>query len=378
MKKIVFSISFIWAMLQINSCTEPYIPDVVASNNNYLVVDGFINSGGDSIKIKLSRTTNIGDTIRDVPELSAGVSIESGTGVSYGLTSLGNGIYGTAPIIFNPSLKYKLRISTAGGGLYESDLVDVKPTPAIDSVSWVRDSGITISVNTKDVTNNTRYYRWAYEETWEHQAFYEALYKFDYLTNLVSYRDSTEMTFQCYSNDISKDIIIGTSSNLSQDQISNQRITIIPKASEKVFFKYSILVKQYALTKEAFEYWQILKKNAKDLGSIFGNQPSKLIGNIKCISNPKEPVIGFVSISSEVRKRIFIYRADLSDWGGSSSYASQCKVQITPPDSLSYYLQNDRQLTIAYSITGGGFAMAKEICTNCTLNGGSTTKPSFW
>lgn len=378
MKKIIYSIVLIWGLFKINSCTEPYIPEVVASNNNYLVVDGFINSGGDSIKIRLSRTTNLGDTIKDVPELSAGVTIEAENGTNYALTSLGNGQYGSLPITFNPGIKYKLRISTAGGGLYESEFVQVKPTPAIDSVSWVRDSGITISVNARDLTNNTRYYRWAYEETWQYRSYYESLYKFDYLTNQVNFRNSSEMIYDCWSTDGSKDIIIGTTSNLSQDIVSNQRLVIIPKGSDKISVKYSILVKQYALTKEAFEYWQILKKNAKDLGSIFGNQPSTLTGNVKCISNPSEPVIGFVSISSESSKRIFINKGEVSDWGSSSNYESQCKAKIPPPDSISYYLQTDRTLDIAYAITGGGYALAKNVCIDCRLNGGTTQKPSFW
>jgi hypothetical protein len=42
--------------------------------------------------------------------------------------------------------------------------------------------------------------------------------------------------------------------------------------------RYSINVRQYGLTKEAYNYWQIIQKSSQQSGSIFDPQPAQVIG----------------------------------------------------------------------------------------------------
>jgi hypothetical protein len=58
------------------SCREEYLPPVLTSGNNFLVVEGILNGGTDSTIIRLSRTRNLSDTTFDIPELDAGVLVE--------------------------------------------------------------------------------------------------------------------------------------------------------------------------------------------------------------------------------------------------------------------------------------------------------------
>jgi hypothetical protein len=51
---------------------------------------------------------------------------------------------------------------------------------------------------------------------------------------------------------------------LSADVISNYKLAAIPYNSEKLSIKNSTLVKQYALTREAYEYWETLKKEHRE------------------------------------------------------------------------------------------------------------------
>jgi hypothetical protein len=82
---IVFSVAF--------SCKEKYDPPVVKANHNYLVVDGFLNSGGDSSLILLSRTRNLGDTVTSIPETNAVIQLETDGGAVSFATNLGGGQY---------------------------------------------------------------------------------------------------------------------------------------------------------------------------------------------------------------------------------------------------------------------------------------------
>jgi hypothetical protein len=49
-----------------------------------------------------------------------------------------------------------------------SEFAEVRITPQLDSVSWKQENnGVRIYASTHDPNNNTRYYKWDYEETWE-------------------------------------------------------------------------------------------------------------------------------------------------------------------------------------------------------------------
>jgi hypothetical protein len=359
------------------SCREEYLPPVLTSGNNFLVVEGILNGGTDSTIIRLSRTRNLSDTTFDIPELDAGVLVEARTGGNYALSSIGNGLYGAILPIQNNET-YRLRISTRSGGLYESEYIAVKNTPAIDSITWKQDVDLTIFLNTRDIQNRTRYYRWDYTETWEYRSYYDTNLGFDYFSNTIFFRDSTQQTHKCWSTARSNQVLLGTTDNLSQDIVKDYPITKILNGDFKVDTRYSILVKQYALSKQEFQYWQLLKKNAKELGSIFGTQPAELISNIKCISNPAEPVIGYIGASSVSEKRIFISNNQLQNWDSRGTQDILCTPVVAPRDSISDYLQRDNSLSPAYFITGGGLALAKRTCVDCRIRGGNTQKPSFW
>jgi len=368
MKKLI--ILFTICLIIVFACKDPYEPPATTQNVNLLVVEGTINP--DSTTILLSRTRTLQDTTRIFPEPNAVVFIEGQSGVSYPLRSQQNGFYTIGSLPLSLTEKYKLKI-TVSSKQYESDFVSLQRTPAIDSVSWTRDSSVSITVNTHDPSNNTRYYRWEYVETWEFHSYYQSL--LGYKNGQVYYRDSSDLLGVCYNTDASSQIILGTSAQLSSDKIENAPITTIPDGSEKLGVLYSILVKQYALNKDAYNFWQLLRRNTSEVGGLFDAQPSQLTGNLRCVSNPTEPVLGFVSASTVETKRIFIRREELPGWNsGNENFTCIPKI-IT--DSLQYYL-SDTAWAPAYFVSGGGLAIAKNVCVDCRRHGGSTTKPSFW
>ncbi|MBC7849869.1 MAG: DUF4249 domain-containing protein, partial [Chitinophagaceae bacterium] len=355
-------ISLLLSVLFAQGCREEYLPPAIATKNNFLVVEGFINSGNDSTIIKLSRTKNLSDTTFEIPELNATVIIRGKSGSIFNLPHQGAGRYASAPLALNSTDEYQLKINTAGGSSYESDYVKVKQTPEIDSISWKQDRDATIFVSTHDATNSTRFYRWEFIETWEYHSYYDSNLGYDYVANQLFYLDSSQLRTVCFLSARSTDVYLSTSKNLSDDVIENFPLSEIPNGSDKIGVRYSILVKQYAMSQTAFQYWQQIRKNAKELGSIFGTQPAELIGNLHSITNPNEPVIGYMSASSVSEKRIFIRNNQLVNWSSRSSQDETCEPILTIPDSASYYLQNFRDLGPAYFITGGGLAIAKKTC----------------
>lgn len=380
MKKILSILSIIILLI---SCKEVYQPDIEFPETGYLVVEGFINYGSSPTEIKLSRTVKLVDSIRDKPENNAQVFIESENGQTFPLSTFGSGTYrGYANL--EEGKKYRLRIHTNNGSQYESEFSQVKKTPDIDSISWKRENdGVRLYVNTKDDIQNSKYFRWKYDETWEirssynRQLTYQVNERGDYRAVFLypDYRADMSV-YYCWKNNYSKNILIGTSEKLTENRIYLP-IKFIEPGSEQLSVMYSINLQQYSISQQAYNFYLQMKKNTEQLGTIFDAQPTELKGNIKCINNPSEVVVGYVEVSQEKTKRIFISRSQVGQW----NYRSGC-YEITidnHPDSIAKYGLSLTP-TIPAEVMDGfitKFNAAEPFCVICTLRG-TNVKPAFW
>jgi hypothetical protein len=114
---------FLLFLLLLTNCKKPYQPAIISVNPNYLVVEGFINSGSDSTFITLSRTALLSsDSIK--VETGATVTIESDKNDKYPLAELKPGIYSTANLNLPTDRNYRVHIFTAANKEYASDFVE--------------------------------------------------------------------------------------------------------------------------------------------------------------------------------------------------------------------------------------------------------------
>ena len=361
------------------SCKKPYNPPAIQVDNKFLVIDGVLVNSIDSPSVfTLSRTVKLTDTTTSSsPETGATVFVEGSTGEIFIFNETPNGIYKSNPITLNPSGKYRLKIITSSGEDYVSDFVEVKQTPAIDSVTWQQQNDVMIYLNTHDPTNNAKYYRWDFVETWQYRSQFES--ELGEKNGLIYYVDSTNQRYNCWSTGNSTDILLGSSVALSQDVINKAPITIVFQNSEKIGVRYSILVKQYALTEQAYQYFQILKKNTENLGSIFDAQPTQLTGNIHSFKNPAEVVIGYFAASSVQQKRIFINKNEVTNWNYVYNGRSCDMITIEQnPNNYLLYTYPDPEFGPYYFSGTTGLNLARRSCLDCTLRGGTFQKPSFW
>jgi len=358
------------------ACKQTYTPPAIANPPDYLVVEGFIDATpGDSTVFTLSHTVKL-DSNRYIPESGATVTVEGSDNNSWPLHEFATGSYGAIPSL-NPSNTYRLHITTAAGKQYASDFVPLVPSPAIDSISWRKlndatHQGVQIYANTHDPQNNTHYYRWDYTETWEFHSSYFATVQYIPGVGLENYSPNTIST--CWHTDVATNILLGSSTQLAQDLIHEAPLVLIPTGAQQLSVRYSILVKQYALTKDAFNWWQILQKNTEQIGSIFGVQPSASKGNIKCLTDTAEQVLGFVTGGTVRSQRIFITNDQVSPW----AYLPDCKDRKAPNniDTIKF-LYSQGYLPWSVDISPPAVHLAYKTCVDCTLTG-SNIQPSFW
>ncbi len=358
-------------LLTLHACIEPFAPPEITSAERYLVVDGSLNTSSQgSSQIKLSRTQNIYDNGGPKPELRAKLTVEGDKGSSFAFVEANQGVYTLTAKSFRDTEKYRLRIKTSGGKEYLSVYVPVVKNPPIDSVTYkVRGEreGVQIYVNTHDPLNKTRFYRWSYDETWQYSMPLHSGYELK--GKEIVFRDQNINT--CWSSANPTNIVLGTSIKLSKDIIKDQGVTFVASSSGKLQAKYSILVKQYALTQEEFEYWNILAKTTERTGSLFDPQPAEVTGNIKSVSNPSELVFGYFSASNRQEQRLFV-----------SEYLSR-GLQCEPTDTLTAAeVPESLDLILTEYYPEGAFTpqylMGSANCADCRLLGGTINRPLFW
>ncbi|MFI5160882.1 MAG: hypothetical protein ACHQHN_06370 [Sphingobacteriales bacterium] len=119
-------------------------------------------------------------------------------------------------------------------------------------------------------------------------------------------------------------------------------------------------------------------------------QPSELPGNIHCITNPGEAVIGYVTAGSSVESRIFIDNSSLPARHASTPY-DQCMLDtllklrptgLTFIDEVERYIYSGTKLPIYPIQPPGsnqilGYVASSPECVDCTLRG-TNKQPNFW
>ncbi|WP_439559341.1 DUF4249 domain-containing protein [Dyadobacter sp.] len=360
----------------LHGCIQPFSPPEINSNASYLVVDGFFNvSATDSSRFELRWTQNVNHVTQPPIETGAVVLVEQEEGQSYAFTEQTKGVYVLPPATYDLSRKYRLRIKTRGGKEYLSEYVAVSRTPEIDSVTYklnAAGNAMVFYVNTHDAQNRTQFYRWKFEETWEYAATYYSALKVE--NEKVVIRD--ENINRCWSNQKSGSILLGSTVRLSEDIIKDLPLNIVPISTNKLYVKYSILVKQYGLSQPAFEYWTSLAKTTQGTGSLFDPLPSQVTGNITNMADSRDLAFGYFSASTEATKRIVI-----TPKLGSFP-------RCTEPDTLPIACNgrgdvncglNTPDMLLSYwGVRADSVLVATASCTDCRLSGGTTQRPPFF
>ncbi len=395
MKKNSFKNSLLWVFVLLASCVDSYVPPAISVTSDFLVVEGSIDMNNASGQVTLKRTQDLTESGSPNSETGAKVTIEEENGSTFLLTEGDSGVYQVSGLPVNYGTKYRLRIVTTGKSEYLSDYVLPKQTPEIDSITFLdKSGGLSVCVNAHDNTNSTLYYRWQYMETWEYHSGGRSDYVVDTLVdeNNVPVRDPetnklikvivprTEDVFFCWRSENSKSILVSSSVKLSEDIISNFPLTLA--GPQKTDVKYRIRVKQYGISKEEYAYWELLKKSNENTGGLFSPQPSQVTGNLKCISDSKEVVIGFFSAYDTQEK--IVYRGSEPSRDPINRY----RYEITCPYTLETegtIFEDNYNVVNSYIIESRTinqavfWVVAGKFCADCRYSGGGqNVKPDFW
>lgn len=360
-------------------CVESFDLPVHNGDVNFLVIDGFLNTANGEVNVSLLRATKLTEPTSP-PEEHATVTLEDSDGNSYPLAGLGSGNYKRTETSLDLEKQYRIYVKTSDGNEYRSLFSTPRRTPEITEVGWHEESnGLQITVDTEDATGNTRYYRWTFEETWEYRSVYTS--NWILVEGEPEYRRPDEQVNICYQTLPSDQIFTTSTTGFTTDRVDNFELVFLPKGTEKLWHTYSILVKQYAISREAYEYFEKLKKTSQDLGGLFDPQPSKVTGNISNIADPSEVVLGYFDAGEANEKRLFVNFRDLPDNLREANQTRSCYADTVDLENLPQFASTSSNLLLD-QITEGlmvvGYSFTTKGCADCRTRGGVTSKPTFW
>jgi len=283
------------------SCIVPFEPEVV-EDEELIVVEGIITDQPGTNTIKLSKSFPLWKNKYAKPLRGCKVWISDDLGQIDTLKETRYGYYTTDSLTFTGKTgrKYTLHISTndAFGNLtYESSPTEMIAAPQIDSLYYEKKEysflnttveGCRIYLDTHDQTNNCNFFRWEYSETWEFHLPFDVPQKV------------------CWKSAKSNEIVIKNASLLEDSRIKSFPINTITDPTDRLYIKYSMLVKQYSLNEDEYLYLERLKNTSEQVGGLYDLIPAIIPNNIICKEDPDEKILGYFSVSSVSTKRIFI------------------------------------------------------------------------
>ena len=367
------------------SCIERYFPESETNFIPKLVIAGSISADEGDQEVVISESSS-----SDMPVFSpvSGCTVfvedEKGNRLPF-YESAEAGHYrgkfeGSLVIVGS---RYRLSVKTPSGKQMLSKYEKLMPCPVVDSVYYElqskpttdpekRENGLQFYVDFKGNENYGNFFRWQLIETFE----YHSTWPLDRWLDWDGVHDLTKpdySNFICYKTDVLNDIFVLSTDGFSQNNFSKYKLHFVKDQIQKLQHKYSLLVRQYSLTKSAYNYWENIRKNNQESVDLFGRQPANVKGNIYNLNDTTDLALGYFSISTTRAKRIMISSVQ----GLKFDKVYRCKALVIdgpiPTDERPFYFAIDYD---ANGVRYVGRAGAE--CIFCTMLGGTTEKPPYW
>lgn len=422
-----------WAML-LNGCIEPFdISPEIKASESALVIEATLTNELKRQQILISRSAdfeivNQVDSIYDptnplrpkessfIFERNARVSVSSDQGSDYTFNETSPGTYTSATdFAAQQGVGYTLFVQTTDGSTYSSSTERFDGIAKIDALYAERETnefgteGIYIYVDGSINGGRANFYRYGYEETykivapsWQREDFVLTNYDPCALPTItydleIIFRDNDE-GHVCYNTDASSAIVQNSTLGLQEDQLLRVPVRFIDRSNYILSHRYSILVKQYVQTADAYAYYQNLNNFSSSTSVFSAVQPGFLEGNISANIPVDKKVLGYFEVASVTEKRLFFNYTDYFDNEPLPDYPIACVPWSPPLEHTSYcftgMLGGLCPLSIVESVNinllsyfdentqnsgscPGPYLVNYRACGDCTILGASAV-PDFW
>lgn len=315
--KGILKVTSLLSLVVMGSCITPFDPEIT-NENPKLSVEGTITDLPGPYVVKLSYSTSYTsgnekstNSIRD-----ARVFISDSEGTEEELTFTNNaGTYVTAAegIRGVAGRSYTLRVEFPDGRLYESLPERMPFTPEIDSIyAEYRDVAGTfvqgefdVYLDTSDPVEEKNFYMWK----WKHYR------KLDYCQQFIRNFPSPPTWFarNCCGECFGIDSCTGCVNIGSDNFVNGKTIARVPLMSFEYDSRspYYLQAEQHSLSESAYNFWKTASDLVNNAGGVFDKPPVTVKGNLVCLSDPDEQVLGYFGASSVKVKAVYFRRDNI-------------------------------------------------------------------
>ena len=352
-------------------------------------------------------------------ETDAVVVLNSSTNQSYFFTEGRDGHYiSNQQFALENDQSYTLEIVTSNGSKYISDKLEIAGTAEVTNVyaeRAVSDSGVdgvAIYIDASPITGQADYFRIAYDETykivaplWDDEEFVLTNYDpcalpaptYDLEIVQKDYEDQV-----CYNTVSSNTIDVYSTNNTETANVKKQLVRFIGRENFIISHRYSILVKQYVESVDAFSFFQALDNFSQSESVLSQVQPGTLQANVTNVVDQEELVLGYVDAVSVSEKRLFFNYTDFFPNEDLPPYPFNCNLFTAPESHLSYcysgppvanpcpqsiiesvskniitYYGPYQEGAVPFASCISDYIFTPRICGDCRLLG-KNVEPEFW
>lgn len=375
-------------MMLLFACEERFNPVIDARYNEVLVVDGMITSGDGPYTVELSWSTTLLEAALN-PATGFEVRISDDQGNLESLTETSPGTYVTEPdgIQGIPGRSYRLELHSPDGRSYRSDFETMQEPVAIDELypeleySTINSypynlPGYRFYIDATGATSDSSYFMWHLEETYKYESDFKIFFSYyDGVLHEVNDRDTLKT---CWKTNKVPGYYLMSTAELQIPEITHFPLHYVTTDNRKLSIRYSLLAKQFMLTREGYEFVKSTTEQNTQGGELYTRQFYQVRGNVYNPNDPDESVFGYFYAAGVSQKRIYTNKPEPP----VKMYYSECFLSATdfemygwmflgppPPASDPLYVTQS---------ASGQRALPVQSCLNCMLRGGKTEKPDFW
>ncbi len=270
---------FIVLIVLITGCEEVIDLDFPQKNPR-IVVEALITDRYEPYIVRLSHTQKYTfryDEDTTYAETGAIIILHESTGFSDTLDEISKGIYQSHPEIVKGTIgnSYRLEIITSDGKCYISETETMHAVSLINSIYYDRDPLDRDSYNPE-------YYRFNVYIDWQDPANERNYYlrKFSYYWSGIWHQN---IRWNWVFNDKYFNGIYLLGDKITSDYGGSG---------------FKIRVEQYSLTRPAYDFWIMVRKQTQEADELLINSTAPIIGNIVNANDPKDYALGYFQVSA--------------------------------------------------------------------------------
>lgn len=369
-------------LVVISSCIESYDPEIT-KYEDLLVVDGKISNEAGPQKVILSISSDVHHP-EIIPVENAEVQIFDNLGNTLLLNEVDPGEYHTDSMVSGiVGRSYGIEIKREDGQTYRSELEELKNPVGISDVyqeieilEFPEENdnlyGYRFYIDTELAEDKENYYLWDLEATYQYQSDFTIRWYFD---GELHWFHGPDSLYNCWSTKKIQQIFVARTLDLIKPQLIKYPFHFVSTRTRELSVKYSLLVKQLSISKDAFTFWDDIQSQNGNTGGLYSTLPHMIKGNLTNIDAPEEPVLGYFMVAGVSEKRIVVDKPlDIP-----MQYVV-CRLTEADFEAYGQMGMMDPVIYPLYAIEtpGGRRALPHQNCVDCRRKGGTIKKPEYW